>query len=266
MTNPLVNSDWLFDHRQDADLLIFDARNPNSKVTAKIPNSIYFDLEHVFSDVHSDLPHTMISAGKFQSEVRKLGVNQDSKIVVYDDIGSYWSPRVWWMFRSMGFDDVFVLDGGLKAWERSGFETVENYRSGNGVGSFVANYDENFFSSAQDLLDSINENSATIVDARNSDRYNGLAEEPRKGLRRGHIPTAINIPFENCLSGSFLKPKSELEEIFKNIDRRSKLIFSCGSGVTACIVALSATIAGFKDIRVYDGSWSEWGRGNFPIV
>ncbi|RZJ68304.1 MAG: sulfurtransferase [Flavobacterium sp.] len=266
MTNPLVDADWLFEHRNDARLIILDARSPKSKVIEKIPNSIHFDLEETFSDVASGLPHTMISPEKFQHEARKLGIDQNSTIVVYDDIGSYWSPRVWWMFRSMGFENIEVLNGGLIAWKDAGFETVENFISPTETGNFTSKYKSEFFCSASELFEKISEKSSVVIDARNTDRYNGLVDEPRQGLKRGHIPTAINIPFEDCLAGNRLKPKPDLEKLFDDLNKQTQLIFSCGSGVTACIVALAATVAGFDDLRVYDGSWSEWGSGDFPVA
>jgi thiosulfate/3-mercaptopyruvate sulfurtransferase len=210
----------------------------------------------------------MPAAEFFTDEMQKLGINKDSAIVVYDSVGIYSSPRAWWMFRAMGHDQVTVLDGGLPAWIHAGFETVTQLKKRPGQrGDFVSHPQPQAFVDSNDVLKALHDEDFRVLDARSSNRFHGLEEEPREGLRRGHMPNAINIPFANVLEGGVLKSRSSLRSIFDQY-KNKKMIFSCGSGVTACILALAAEQAGYKDLSVYDGSWSEWGlaSSNLPAV
>ncbi|RZJ71019.1 sulfurtransferase [Flavobacterium sp.] len=260
----LVSVEWLRKNSHDPKLVILDGSfgNPIEKSDSEnkiIPNAIFFDLDKTFSDTTSDLPHTMVSEQKFTDEVQKLGIDDDSKIVVYDNKGIYASPRVWWMFRSMGFENVCVLDGGLPEWERVGFDVSDGHKTPGSKGNFVPEFNPDFFADKVQVKKAILENTSEIVDARHPNRFNGLEDEPRKGLRRGHIPSAKNLYFNDCLCDGKLKPTSELRQIFSKIDSEKPTIFSCGSGVTACITAFAAYICGFEKLSVYDGSWAEWG-------
>ncbi|RZK42544.1 MAG: sulfurtransferase [Pedobacter sp.] len=265
--SPIITTHWLYENLNDPSLLIIDAslKNPiNSKYKEfekVLPNSLEFDWD-AFSDTDSELPHMMPSVEKFTESARVLGVNQDSLIVVYDNMGIYSSARVWWMFRSMGFDNCFVLDGGLLEWLKNGFSTEGAHRKALNMGNFIAKYREELFLDKIDVRRAIEDPNITIVDARNADRFNGKVDEPRINLRRGHIPSSINIPFEDFLIESKLRSNAELKELFSGVDFGSKLVFSCGSGVTACVGALAAVALGFEDVGVYDGSWSEWGMAD----
>jgi len=274
MKNPLVGISWLLENIENPDLVLLDASlkktmsGSDADADSKIPGSRYFDLENHFSDVENSLPHMMPSPEQFTFEARRLGISDNSIVVVYDNIGMYVSPRVWWMFLAMGHQQVFVLDGGLPEWKKAGHPVVSSYLTAKNTGNFSADYKPNLIVAKDRVLDAIRYQSATIIDARSAERFRGTAPEPRKGLRSGHMHDAINIPFGEVLNGNILAGENDLKHTFESIpDKKTPLIFSCGSGVTACIDALAATVAGYENIAVYDGSWSEWGADlSCPVV
>jgi len=263
----LVSADWLAKNMDAENLVILDATMP--KVTwekntfededIQIPNARYLDIKNVFSDTSAVFPNTMLSTEKFQEQARLLGIYNDSAIVVYDTIGIYTSPRVWWMFKAMGHKNIAVLDGGLPEWIQKGFSTEEVKSHNISRGDFTANYDENFFSDNNKILNLLNDKNTAILDARSYDRFMGLVDEPREGLRVGHIPNSKNLPYSNLLVDGKLK-NTDLQKIFKElVPKDDQVIFTCGSGITACILALGAEMAGIDNLSVYDGSWTEWG-------
>lgn len=262
----LVSADWLYSNLNDPKLIVLDASlaNPVAKNTDDtidvIPNAVFFDLEQRFSDLDSDLPHTMVSESKFNQEARLLGIDHESTVVIYDNKGVYSSARVWWMFRSMGFENVFVLDGGLIEWKNCGFRTITQHRNAEKTGNFSGISKSGYFVSRSDVEFLIAQKTAQVLDLRHPNRFNGLEDEPRKGLVRGNIPTSINMHFAEFTNGARMKSPGELTALLGDFPKDTNLIFSCGSGVTACIGALAATIAGYASVSVYDGSWSEWGK------
>lgn len=274
----LVSVEWLAQHIEHRDLVVLDAsyfmagvdRNAKSEwFEARIPRSVFFDFDTEICAKNSDLPHMMPSALDFQNSVQSLGINQTSVIVVYDSLGIFSSPRVWWMLKAMGAESVAVLDGGLPAWISKSLpledgSITESVRRGD----FVASYQRELFCDSQDVLLAIENEKKTIVDARSQARFTGQEAEAREGLRVGHIPNSKNLPFADILSEQVMLDAYQLATIFESIaPKNNGFIFSCGSGVTACILALGATLSGYKNISVYDGSWTEWGRGDdFPIV
>jgi len=266
LKSPLVSVDWLYANLNAENLIVLDATI--KKVTEGtesirqdyIPKTRFFDLKFKFSDVSAPFPNTISSESQFTEEAQKLGINKDSAIVVYDTKGIYSSPRVWWLFKVMGYTNIAVLDGGLPEWnlKKLPVEPLKNYKGKKG--NFVAKYSSESMRFFKDLELASKDDSQLIIDARSSGRFKGEAIEPRAGLRSGSIPNSINIPYTNFLNGNILKSLPELKEELKVIaNSNDAIIFSCGSGITACVLALGATLSGYKNLSVYDGSWTEWG-------
>jgi thiosulfate/3-mercaptopyruvate sulfurtransferase len=262
----LVSITWLEANLKNKDLILLDASVETTAVgkhsvpqLRSIPGAKYFDLKGSFSDKNSPFPNTLPSEEQFESECQKLGINPSSKIVVFDNLGIYSSPRVWWMFKIMGHDNISVLNGGLPEWLSAGY-LVENIRvEAYQLGNFKANLSKRFVKSYYDILDNVKTKSFFLIDARSEGRFNGREKEPRKHLKSGHIFNSINIPYQSVLKQGKFKPELELREIFaaKGLDKKD-LVFSCGSGLTACILLLASEVAYGKSNYIYDGSWSEW--------
>lgn len=278
ITSPLVSVEWLADNLGAENLVILDASmkpvmpavgEPTQEETACIKGALRFDVDNDIRDKNTDLPHMMPSAEFFTDEMQKLGINKDSAIAVYDYMGIFSSPRAWWMFRAMGHGQVAVLDGGLPAWKNAGYpcgsqaERIAKHR-----GNFVGHPQAGIFCDSAHVLEALADPNFAVLDARSEGRFKGVEPEPRAGLRSGHMPNALNLPFVNTVQDGFVLPATELDSIFsKLVNKEQKLIFSCGSGVTACITALAAELAGYPNISVYDGSWSEWGLpGKLPVT
>jgi thiosulfate/3-mercaptopyruvate sulfurtransferase len=275
MNTSIVSAHWLLENSNLPNLVILDASMPKPGAKPeppenrqKIKNARFFDIEGTFSDKNSPLPHTLPSPQTFTQEAQKLGINQDSTVVVYDSTGIYSAPRAWFMLKGMGHANAYVLDGGLPAWVQAGgeivpFLTEENFTKGN----FVAHYQAAMFCDSQYVLAAIEDKAQLVIDARSEERFLGKVEEPRAGLRRGHIPNAANIPFTKVQSNNKMLETSELQMLFEQVANKDQtLVFSCGSGVTACVVALGANLAGYTKLKIYDGSWSEWGQpSNLPV-
>ncbi len=262
---PLVTTTWLFENASNPALIILDAslnkpvKNEPMIETKLIPASIIFDWDK-FSNQDNQLPHMMPTVEKFTQSAQELGINNNSLIVVYDCAGIYSSPRVWWMFLVMGFKNCYVLNGGLPAWLKMGYNYTNAYAKPNKKGDFVARYNSNLISDQEQVFKALSDQDKYVIDARNEGRFYGKTDEPRAGLRKGHMPNALNIPFEEVLFKNEMCDKERLEKIFESVkNKNNMLIFSCGSGITACINALAATILGYQNISIYDGSWSEWG-------
>ena len=205
-------------------------------------------------------PSAFPSSAQFQREARGLGINQDSAIVVYDDKGIYSSARVWWLFKAFGFNNIAVLNGGFPAWINAGYN-AESMQSDEGdKGDFIAKLQQGYMKFFDDIKEASKDNTHNIIDARSSGRFHSLEPEPREGLRMGNIPNSVNLPYTDLLEDGLLKSKKDLAKAYYMVaDKSDDIIFSCGSGITACILALGADISGYKNISVYDGSWTEWG-------
>jgi len=258
----LVSVDWLNAHLNAKNLVVLDA-TINKRINSssiRIPDARFFDIKQKFSDVSAPFPSTLPSKEQFETEARVLGINKDSIIVVYDDKGIYSSARVWWLFKVFGFETVAVLDGGLPEWQQNNF-IVENYTDDTyAKGNFKADFHSQLMTDFEGVNELNKDSDTVIVDARSSDRFLCKVDEPRVGLRRGTIPNSKNLPYTDLFSGNKLRSKAELSKIFNNlVDGKVKLVFSCGSGITACVLALAATICNFDNLIVYDGSWTEYG-------
>lgn len=273
-SSTIVSTRWLFENLSDPNLIILDAsqvKNINDQIAKKtdlrIPGTHTFDLKSTFSDKENKLPAMLPSPEVFQEECRKIGIQKHSKIIVYDNLGIYFSPRVWWMFKAMGHDDVSVLNGGLPQWSKDGYDLTSRRNEVPMHGNFVSQMHDAYVVPMRDVFDNITHKKATLIDARSAGRFNGTQPEPRKDLSSGHIPGSINIPYTNVLTSTCYKPEGELKVLFAKEGLENKpLIFSCGSGVTACIVLLAAEMVLGCPTVLYDGSWTEWSQApEMPI-
>ena len=272
MKTPIVSVNWLKEHLQDADLIILDASqkvNQNKEESPfedlQIKGARIFDIKNDFSDTTNSLPNTVPTAEAFAKAAQKLGINKDSKIVVYDSLGIYTSPRAWWLFTIMGHENVWVLDGGLPAYAKENLPLEKFEKRTYTIGDFESKLKPEMVKTTTQILSNIDSKEAVLIDARSSDRFLGETKEPRAGLRSGHIPGSINIPYSNVLKDGKLLSKEELIKILPQ--QNNPLYFSCGSGVTACIVWMAYELIGDTNPKaVYDGSWTEWGQNeSLPI-
>ncbi|MFG2971641.1 sulfurtransferase [Streptomyces sp. NPDC048331] len=263
LPGPLVGGDWLARRLGAPGLVLFDASVGAHRATAhRIPGARPFDLDGDLSDHTAPAPHTMPGAPEFTEAMRALGVEDSDTVVVYDGAGIYSSARAWWMLRAMGFDRAAVLDGGLPAWTAAGLPVEATAPAYGGPrGSFTVRPRAGLLVDSVTVARALTDPAAAVLDARTRERFAGTAPEPRPGLRGGHMPGAVNLPFAELQDrDGLMRPAGELRATFRALTgERERLLLSCGSGVTACVLALGAELAGYEEIAVYDGSWSEWG-------
>lgn len=266
LPTPLVSVAWLAAHLGDPQLVVLDAHmQPPSAPTSEapvvqIPGARRFDFDKQICAPDTSLPHMLPTPELFSQRVQALGLDNDSLIVVYDRIGLFSAPRAWWMFRAMGHSRVAVLDGGLPAWLAAGHATEPEHPYRGTQGNFVAQLQPGLFCDADTVAQELVSGRRPVLDARSEARFKGLEPEPRAGLRAGHMPGAVNLPFGKLQQNGKMRAIEELKAEFAPLLAEGQApIFSCGSGVTACILALGAELAGYQGLTVYDGSWSEWG-------
>jgi len=269
----LVETSWLAAHLNAPDLIILDGSMhlPTAKRDAyaeykaeHIPGAMFFDINDI-ADEKSALPHMLPSPAKFASRMRKMGIGDGMRIIAYDSEGLYSAARVWWMFRVMGHPDVAVLDGGLKKWKAEGRPVTDEVTQLRTPRHFTARFHGELVRDKDDVKGLIGSAAVQIVDARASARFAGTAPEPRAGLRSGHIPSSKSVPFGTLLNADgTMKSEAELAAAFKaaGVDPAKPVVATCGSGVTAGVIALALARLGQSDAAVYDGSWSEWGLEN----
>ena len=278
MPNTLVSVDWLHDHFNDPNVVVLDAsyhlptakRDPDAEfIEQHIPDALRFDIEEI-SDHDASLPHMLPTSEQFDEAMQDLGVGAGMQVVVYDSVGLFSAARAWWMFRYFGHDEVAVLDGGLPAWIGAG-HSVESGR-GKVVPPphpFKSCVHPHWVVDADNLLQNIDSKEHLVLDARANPRFKGEAAEPRPGVRAGHIPGSANVPFSDLLDSETGRFKSVDEMRHRFADAgvdHLPVVVSCGSGVTACVLALGLEVAGLPEPKLYDGSWSEWGsRDDLPI-
>lgn len=266
MMEPLANVAWLQANLQDSNLIILDAslKENHSKIknypeNIQIKGARYFDIKNTFSDPKNPLPNTITSPKQFELEARKLGINKNSIIIIYDNLGVYSSPRAWWLFKVMGYQEVAVLDGGLPQWISKGYPIEAMPENHNyTVGNFEATFNPDLIKSKEQILENIKTKKAVLIDARTENRFKGIEVETRPGLRNGHIPGSINLPYTQLLQNGKFLPKEKLIKILKTDDKPQ--IFTCGSGITACIVFIANELISKNPKSIYDGSWTEWGQ------
>ncbi len=261
----LISASELHKQLNNPDLIILDGTIPKVVGTntpsekRRIKGARFFDIKKAFSDQGSAFPNTLPTASRFENACRALGIRKNSTLVVYDDLGIYSSARVWWMLRTMGHSDITVLDGGLPAWEKEGFETEPAVDRVYGLGDFEATLNQEAVKSFEYIQTNILDEEALVIDARSADRFHSRVPEPRADLRGGNIEGSINIPYSDLLENGKFKPKEQLQALFKPlISEKRPLVFSCGSGITACVVALASESFLANNKAIYDGSWTEY--------
>lgn len=265
----LVSTDWLANRLGSPGLAIVDASwhlpttgrdGAEEFLKTHIPGAVHFDIDAI-ADRSSSLPHMLPDAVAFSSAVRKLGIGDGMKIVVYDSLGLFSAPRVWWTFRVFGVRDVAILDGGLPKWLAEN-RAVEEGPARPQSRHFTARLDHSLVASKDDMRAASANGSVQIVDARSAARFQGDEIEPRPGLRSGHIPGARNLPWSELIHDGRLRPRAEIEAAFARagIETRKPVLTTCGSGVSASILSFALAHAGHDIAPVYDGSWSEWGQ------
>jgi len=273
----LIKTDELARDLGAPDLVIIDATwyMPNEGKDAHaeylnehIPGALFFDIDEI-ADTKSILPRMLPPPEKFSSRMRAMGIGDGSRIVVYDSRGLYSAARVWWTFRVMGVDDVSVLNGGLPKWKREGLPLESGAPPNRTTRHFTARRNLELVRDLSDMKALLKDKSAQIIDARAPERFAGKAPEPRAGLRSGHIPGSHNVPFGKLLNqDGTLKSAPELQRLFEQagVDLNKPVVTSCGSGITASVLALGLAELGHRRTSVYDGSWSEWGADqSLPI-
>lgn len=273
----LVSTEWLADHLNDPALRIVDAswylpalnRDGAAEYkTAHIPGALFWDIDKI-ADTESGLPHTMPSAEQFSREMSAMGIGNEHQVVIYDGLGLFSAARPWWMLRSFGHDNVAILDGGLPKWKaenRPLTSDIPDFEPAH----FKARYRDSMMCDAGAVLKNLETFEKQILDARAAGRFSGDEPEPRPNSRSGHIPGSLNLPFNLLLDSEDQTVLSavQLQQKFADagIEFEKPVITSCGSGVTACILALGLHLIGKDDVTVYDGSWSEWGtREDTPV-
>jgi thiosulfate/3-mercaptopyruvate sulfurtransferase len=273
----LVSTDWLAQRLEAPDLRIVDGtyylpvqnRDAHAEYFERhIPGAVFFDIDDI-ADKDRDLPHMLPSPEKFASRVRKLGLGDGNRIVVYDAHGMMSAARVWWTFRVFGHKDIAVLDGGLPKWLSEG-RPIEDRPPQPRERHFTARFDNFMVRDKEQVRANIASRREQLVDARAAGRFNGTDAEPWPGRRGGHIPGSLNVPYTSLLDPrdqTFL-PAPALVQRFQaaGVDLSKPIVTSCGSGVTAAVLSLALHLIGHRDVALYDGSWAEWGRpGDTPI-
>lgn len=277
MKSPLVSTEWLHEHLHDQDLVIIQATI--SKIIGKepllyaspvfIPNSVKIDIEDDLSDLASEMVHAFPSEQQFNELARRIGISRDHTIVIYDDQGVYAAPRIWWIFKSFSVENVFILDGGLPKWLQEHKPVSAELITPSSVSSTTHfPFQPELVRGVEFIKQNIQTKQFIVTDARAAERFSGLAPEPRPGIRSGHIPNAVNLPFGQVLDDICYKSPEALNDLFNTFtnDPAQPFVFSCGSGVTGCIILVAALISGRSNVSLYDGSWSEWGSDpSLPI-
>jgi thiosulfate/3-mercaptopyruvate sulfurtransferase len=276
--DPVVSPAWLAERLHAPDIRVIDATwfMPSDPRNAKalyaerrIPGAIFFDIDEI-SDTASPLPHMLPAPEKFASRMKQAGVGDGTRVVVYDNHGLFSAARVWWTFRVMGHEDVVVLDGGFPAWERAGYPVEDGPPPPRTPRHFTPRVRGDLVRDIADVRHAISEGRTPILDARSPQRFRGEAPEPRPGLKSGHMPGAFNVPNGALVNeDGTLKSVDDLKRVFAaaGADVSRGAICSCGSGITAALIALALARLGRWDAAVYDGSWAEWGaRDDTQVV
>ena len=277
MSDPLVSTAWLGERLGGPDVQVVDATwfmpdegrlGRDAYAGGHIPGAVYFDIDEI-ADHTTDLPHMLPSPETFAAASGTLGLRRDATVVVYDGQGVFSAPRVWWTLRTMGFPQVSVLDGGLPKWRAEG-RPIETMAPNPATTTLAPALEPSLVRDIDAVRTTLQRGDAQVVDARSGPRFRGEVPEPRAGLRGGHMPGACNVPWNGLINADgTMKPAPDLRAAFEaaGVDLARAIVTTCGSGVSAALLALALARLGREDVAVYDGSWTEWGgRTDTPVV
>lgn len=266
----LVSPAWLLERIADGGVVVVDATLPPVGVVpvmdvharyleGHVPGAVFFDIE-ALSDHGTLLPHMLPTPESFAESMAELGVGSADTIVVYEQEGVFSAPRGWWMLRTFGARNVRVLDGGLRAWSEAGLP-VEQGPVTRALADFAAAYDAGAVRSF-DEVERVIADGGQIADARSAGRFVGISPEPRAGIASGHMPGAVNVPFTELVEGGRMLDAERMREVFRarGVDLARPVVTTCGSGVTAAVLALGLAECGVTAVSLYDGSWAEWAQ------
>ncbi|HHR5909698.1 TPA: 3-mercaptopyruvate sulfurtransferase [Providencia alcalifaciens] len=271
-----VTPEWLNSHLSDSNLIVLDASTPpptapydcyQSYLDEHIPHTQFFNQDEI-ADKSSDLPHMLPSAATFSQAVGAMGINNQTQVIIYAQNNLFSSPRAWWTFRTLGCKHVKILAGGINAWKAAGFATQSGKITPPATQTFIADRQNANALNQQQMLEIATDGKIQIVDARAAARFLAQAPEPRPGLRMGHIPGSKNVPWDLLVENGEYKSPEQLKAIFAehDVDIHAPTVTTCGSGMTAAVVLMALMLLGNSHVRLYDGSWAQWGQDNgLPI-
>ncbi|MBQ0208905.1 3-mercaptopyruvate sulfurtransferase [Providencia rettgeri] len=271
-----VTPQWLNAHLFDGNIIVLDASSPpptapydcrQRYLEEHIPNAQFFHQDEI-ADKSCDLPHMLPSAEVFSHAVGMMGIGNETQVIIYSKNNLFSSPRAWWTFTTMGCNNVKILAGGIDAWKAAGFTVQSGEVPPPETKKFTASRKDSNALNQQQVLDIVHDGKIQIIDARATARFLAQAPEPRPGLRMGHIPGSKNVPWDLLVENGMFKSPEQLKAIFneQGVDINAPSMTTCGSGMTAAVVLMALTLLGNHNVRLYDGSWAQWGQDNgLPI-